>query len=208
MLPKDEPVAFGRIVRQQAELHTRSPYWYPFAFPANVWFAWREGVPVDKYDVLSPETPGPSFSLTFDRIAERFLLSGWDVPGGDDWGPCWWIGGTPASMAVPVDVGDGDVTIRVRSRTRFEEPAVRAKLAVDVNGEEVGRFEAGLPDAATSEIVVPASRARALFRRGFNQVAFRSLGVEPVDPSDTRPPGPLATRRGVWPVAIYRVEVR
>ncbi len=55
LLPKDEPVSFGRLVRQQADLHTRAPYAYPFAFPANVWFAWREGVPVDKYDLLSPE---------------------------------------------------------------------------------------------------------------------------------------------------------
>ena len=84
---------------------------------------------------------------------------------------------------------------------------MRARLALDVNGEEVGRFVAGLPDAATTEIVVPASRARALFRRGFNQVAFRSLGVEPVDPSDTRPPGPLASRGRVWPVAVYRIEL-
>ncbi len=75
MLPKDEPVSFGRIVRQQAELQTRSPYWYPFAFPANVWFAWREGVPVDKYDVLSPETPRATFALVFDRTAEKYLLS-------------------------------------------------------------------------------------------------------------------------------------
>ena len=104
MLPKDEPVSFGRIVRQQAELQTRSPYWYPFAFPANVWFAWREGVPVDKYDVLSPETPRATFSLVFDRTAEKYLLSGWDVPGGDDWGPAWWIGGSPALMAVPLDL--------------------------------------------------------------------------------------------------------
>ena len=52
LLPKDEPVSFGRLVQQQADLHTRSPYVYPFAFPANVWFAWREGLPVDKYDLL------------------------------------------------------------------------------------------------------------------------------------------------------------
>ena len=209
MLPKDDPVAFGRIVRQQAELHTRAPYWYPFAFPANVWFAWREGVPVDKYDVLSPETPRPSFALTFDRVAERFLLSGWDVPGGDDWGPCWWIGGTPAAMAIPLDPKDAEVTIRVRTRTRFEEPAVRARLAIEVNGQEVGRFEAGLPDATTAEVIVPAGSARQLFRRGLNQVAFRSLGVERVDPADTRPPGPLASRsaRQVWPVAVYSIEV-
>lgn len=209
MLPKDEPVAFGRIVRQQAELYTRSPYWYPFAFPANVWFAWREGVPIDKYDVLSPVTPAPSFSLTFDRRAEPFLLSGWDVPGGDDWGPSWWIGGSPATLAIPLAVEDGDVTIRVRTRTRFEEPPVKALMALDVNGREVGRFAAGLPDAATSEFVVPAAEARQLFRRGFNQVAIRSLGVERVDAADTRPPGPLASRAGrpVWPVAVYSLEV-
>ena len=209
MLPKDEPVPFGRIVRQQAELQTRTPYWYPFAFPANVWFAWREGVPVDKYDVLSPETPKASFALTFDRGAERFLLSGWDVPGGDDWGPCWWIGGTPAAMAIPLDPAAGDLTVRVRTRTRFEEPPVRASMALEVNGQEVGRFAAGLPDATTSEFVVPAATARQVFRRGFNEVAFRSLGVERVDPNDTRPPGPLASRRGrqVWPVAVYRIEI-
>ena len=210
MLPKDEPVSFGRIVRQQAELHTRSPYWYPFAFPANLWFAWRQGVPVDKYDVLSPETPKATFSLAFDRVAERFLLSGWDVPGGDDWGSCWWIGGTPATLAVPLDLPVGDVTIRVRARTRFEEPPVRATMAVDVNGREVGRFVAGLPDATTSEVVVSADTARAVFRRGFNEVGFRSLGVEEVDPADQREPSSAAARwrRGVWPVAVYELEVR
>jgi len=210
MLPKDEPVSFGRIVRQQAELYTRSPYWYPFAFPANVWFAWREGVPVDKYDVLSPETPQASASLVFDRTIEKYLLSGWDVPGGDDWGSCWWIGGSPAVMAVPLALSDGDVIITVRSRTRFEEPPVQAALALEVNGQEVGRFDAGLPGAATATFQIPATVARRIFRRGFNQIAFRSLGVKPADPADPRPPGPLAGRgsRQVWPVAIYDLEIR
>jgi hypothetical protein len=210
MLPKDQPVSFGRIVRQQAELQTRSPYWYPFAFPANVWFAWREGVPVDKYDVLSPETPRATFSLVFDRTAEKYLLSGWDVPGGDDWGPAWWIGGTPALIAVPLDPGDRDVTITIRSRTRFEEPPMIAALALDVNGVEVGRFTAGVPDATTAVITVPAAAAKRLFRRGFNQIGIRSLGVTPVDPSDPRPPGPLASRQGrqVWPVAVYNLDLR
>jgi len=210
MLPKDEPVSFGRIVRQQAELQTRSPFWYPFAFPANVWFAWREGVPVDKYDVLSPETPRATFSLVFDRTAEKYLLSGWDVPGGDDWGPAWWIGGSPALMAVPLDLPGGEVTITIRSRTRFEEPPVVAEIAFDVNGAEVGRFTAGVPDASTAVITIPATATGKLFRRGFNRIGLRSLGVTPVDPSDPRPPGPLASRKGrqVWPVAVYNLEIR
>ena len=211
LLPKDEPVSFGRLVRQQAELHTRSPYWYPFAFPANAWFAWREGLPVDKYDVLGPETPQATFSATFDRRVEKYLLDGWDVPGGDDFGPNWWIGGTPARLAVPLALEAGrDVTITVRTRTRFEEPPMQAELALEVNGREVGRFDAGLPDATTATILVPANAVSRVFRHGFNQIGLRSLGVRPADPNDPRPPGPLARRTGnpVWPVAVYGVEVR
>jgi len=210
MLPNDEPVSFGRIVRQQAELHTRSPYWYPFAFPANAWFAWREGLPVDKYDVLSPETPRAEFALGFDRAAEKFLLGGWGSPASDDWGAAWWITDTPAVVAVPLARDGGDVTITIRSRTRFEEPVMQAAMALDVNGTEVGRFLPGVPEPGTAVLHVPPETARHVFRRGFNRVAFRSLGVTPVDPSDARPPGPLARRLGrqVWPVAVYSLDVR
>ena len=210
MLPKDEPVSFGRIVRQQADLHTRSPYFYPFAFPANAWFAWREGLPVDKYDVLSPEAPQPEFGLTFDRAAERFLLEGWGSAAADDWGAAWWIDGTPAVLAVPLAPTGGAVTITVRSRTRFEEPVMQASMALDVNGEEVGRFLPGVPEHGTAVIQIPVDTARRLFRRGFNRIGFRSLGVTRVDPNDTRPPGPLARRQGrqVWPVAVYNLHLR
>ena len=143
-------------------------------------------------------------------MAERYLLSGWDVPGGDDFGSCWWIGGTPAVMAVPLDLPEGDVTIRVRTRTRLEEPAVRAKLALEVNGHEVGRFDAGLPDASISEFVVPGPTKQTVFRRGFNRLGFRSLGVQDVDAADTRQPTSQAARwrRSVWPVAVYEVDIR
>lgn len=206
MLPKDAPVPFARIVRQQAELHTRPPYVYPFAFPANVWFAWREGLPVGKYDVLSSETAGPSIDLVFDRASEKFLLDGWEAPGNDDWGAAWWIGRDPAELAVPLDLPSGTVRITVRSRTRLDEPTMRASLAIEVNGTEVGRFDAGVPEPSTSVIDVPATVAGRAFRRGFNRIAFRSLGVAPVDPTDTRPPGRLSRLR-VWPVAIYDLRV-
>ena len=87
---------------------------------------------------------------------------------------------------------------------------MQAALALEVNGQEVGRFDAGLPGAATATFQIPATVARRIFRRGFNQIAFRSLGVKPADPADPRPPGPLAGRgsRQVWPVAIYDLEIR
>jgi hypothetical protein len=59
-------------------------------------------------------------------------------------------------------------------------------------------------------ITIPATATGKLFRRGFNQIGMRSLGVSPVNPSDSRPPGPLASRTGrqVWPVAVYALEIR
>ena len=208
LLPKDEPVSFGRIVRQQADLYTRSPYAYPFAFPANAWFAWREGLPVDKYDLLSPEVPRESFEATFDRTGEKFLLEGWDAPSGDEWGSAWWIGHSTATLAVPLAARPGTVAITLTTRTRLDDPPVQAALALDVNGTQVGQFTAGVPAPSTAIITVPAELAARIFRRGFNQIALRSLGVARLDPADTRLPGPLARRPNtVWPVAVYNLRI-
>jgi hypothetical protein len=210
MLPKDEPVSFGRMVRQQAELHTRSPYLYPFAFPANVWFAWRTGLPADRYDVLVGEPLRPRLDLVFDARVERFLLEGWDAPGGDDWGSCWWIGGTPATVALPLDLpADRDVDVEVRARTRFEEPTVEAELGLEVNGQQIGPLTAAAHEPTTARFTVPASRFAAVWRTGFNRVSLRSVGVRRTDPDDTRPPGPLARRsdRQPWPVAVYQIRI-
>ena len=108
MLPKDEPVAFGRIVRQQAELHTRAPVLVSVRLSRQrVVRVARGRADGQVRRAVARDATASSFALTFDRAAERFLLSGWDVPGGDDWGPCWWIGGTPAAMAIPLDPKEG-----------------------------------------------------------------------------------------------------
>lgn len=208
MLPKDEPVAFSRLVRQQGDVATRAPFAYPFAFPANAWFAWRHDLPIDKYDVLSPEAFGPSFATRFDRSVEKFLLDGWEAPTGDEWGSAWWIRDSPATLAVPIALPPGRVAITIRTRTRLDEPVVQAALALDVNGRQVGQFAAGVPEPATATITVPAEVAARIMRTGFNRLSIRSLGVSRVDPLDTRPPGPLARRRdAAWPVAVYELSV-
>lgn len=207
-LPKDAPVSFGALVRGQAAVATAPPYVYPFAFPANLWFAWRTGLPLDKYDELAPETPQALLEVRFGRGAEKYLLRGWDSPTGDDWGEAWWIGETPATMAVPLALPPGRVALTVAARTRGDEPLVQAALALDVNGTQVGQFVAGVPAPSTSTMTVPAELASRVFRQGFNRIAFRSLGVSRVDPSDTRPPGPLARRRNAaWPVAVYELRI-
>jgi hypothetical protein len=198
------------MVRQQAELQTRSPYFYPFAFPANVWFAWRTGLPIDRYDLLALEPRRAALDLAFDGQVERFLLAGWEAPGGDDWGSNWWIGGTPATLVAPLALpADRPVEIEIRARTRFEEPIAEASLALLVNEHEIGTFVAGATEPSIVRLTVPADRFREVWRAGYNQLAFRSLGVRRVDPSDTRPPGPLARRaeRRPWPVAIYHIRI-
>jgi hypothetical protein len=209
MVPKDEPVSFGRVVRQQSELLTRPPYFYPFAFPANVWFAWREGLPVDRYDLLAGEPITPAVDIALDGHGERFLLDGWEAPGGDEWGAHWWLNRSPAVIAVPLAAGGRDATeIELTARTRFEEPAVEARLEVRVNGRPVGQMAVPAHAATTARLAVPGTPG--LWRRGFNRVEIVSLGVTRVDPADPRGPGPLARGLGgrPWPVAIYRLRIR
>jgi len=208
LLPKDEPVAFSRLVRQQGDVATRAPYAYPFAFPANAWFAWRHDLPIDKYDVLAPVGIGPSFETRFDRHVEKFLLDGWEAPTGDEWGSAWWIRDTPATLAVPLALPPGRVSITIRTRTRLDDPVVQAALALELNGTQVGQFAAGVPEPSSATLTVPAEVAARVLRTGFNRLAIRSLGVSRVDPADTRPPGPLARRRdAAWPVAVYELSI-
>jgi len=210
MLPKDEPVSFTAMVRQQAEVHARSPYVYAFALPANIWFGWREGVPRDRYDRLALEPRRESIDLTMDRSTDPFLLEGWDAPGPDTLGRVRWIGGERATILLPLDVHSGRTAqISVVARTRLEEPAVEAELGVELNGHEIGRFVAPASAPTDAVLTIPASAVGRILRTGYNRLTFVSYGVRRVDPSDKRPPGPLASERGarVWPVAIYHVRV-
>lgn len=208
-LPKDEPVSFARLVRQQADTHVRSTPLYPFAFPANVWFAWREGVPVDRYDLLALEPRRTMLDLAMDRNASRFLLDGWDAPGTDGSRPVWWLRGREAVLAVPLALpADRPIDITVTARSRYEEPVVHSDLTLHVNGQSVGDFSPAAASSSEARFVVPPGQT--FWREGINRIAFVSRGSHRVDPSDTRPPGPLARRAAnpPWPVAIYRVTIR
>jgi len=209
-LPKDSPVSFAALVRQQADVATQSPFFYPFAFPANAWFAWREGVPVDRYERLVAEPRTSTLDLVMNRDVGRFLLDGWDAPGSDAAGPSQWIGQSRATVLAPLDwSAPGDVMVSVLARARLEEPAVAADLALEINGHHVGRFV--VPPAAPTEarVSIAAADASRVLRRGYNHLTFVSYGVHRLNPDDPRPPGPLGSRPGnrAWPVAIYRIRI-
>jgi hypothetical protein len=209
-LPKDEPVSFARLVRGQADAYSRGIPFYPFAFPANVWFAWREQLPADRYDLLALEPRVPSLDLVMDRRVDKFLLEGWDAPGVDDAGPVWWTAGRRATLALPLALPvDRAIEIVITARSRFEEPVVEADLVLQLNDHDVAQFTPAAPAPSEFRVRLSAPTARVLFREGFNRVSFVSRGVHRADPTDTRPPGPFATRRGdaAWPVAIYRITI-
>jgi hypothetical protein len=208
-LPKDEPVSFGAMVRQQMAVHTRSPYVFPFALPASAWFAWRDGMPLERFEVLAFEPRQPSVDLTMDRGVERFLLGGWEGGAEAGTGPQW-IREPRAELAVPIDLPGGrPVDVTITARARLEEPAAKATIGVEVNDQEIGRLV--VPPTAPVDLTlrVPAEAVGRVWRAGYNRLTFVSYGVERVDPSDTRPPGPLGSRLKdrPWPVAIYRVRI-
>jgi hypothetical protein len=207
-LPKDEPVSFAGMVRQQMAVQTRSPYVYPFALPSSAFFAWREGVPIERFEELAFEPRQSAVDLAMDRHAERFLLDGWEAGSEGTRGPQW-IRDARADLTLPLELPPGrDIDVTITARARLEEPAMAATIALEANGHEIGRFV--VPPAAPADfaIRVPAGAVGRIWRAGYNRLTFVSYGVERVDPSDTRPPGPLGSRKDrPWPVAIYRVRI-
>jgi hypothetical protein len=182
-----QPVSFAQIVRQQATVLTRPPFVYPFAFPANVWFAWRTGLPIERYDLLAPAPLKSSLDLTFGADAGPFLIDGWGARGAEPGGELRWLEGERSELVVPLDLPDGLVRVVVQARTRLVDPPARVSLAIVVNGRRVGSFEPDAQAPSTAEFTIPV---RDAFTRGFNRILFEK------DHGDGRSA----------PVAIYRLQ--
>ena len=209
-IPKDAPVSFAAMMRQQAEVHTAPPYVYPFAFPANLWFALRERLPIDRYELLAFEPRHPSVDLQLSRDADRFLLDGWDAPGPDEVGPVRWISESRATIALPLAVDPTkSLEIVVTTRARLEEPPVEVDLGLELNERDVGHFT--VPASAPTEIRVsiPASAVGRIARAGYNRLTFVSKGIRRAPDASLTPSDPPPSRSGnrVWPVAIYRIRI-
>jgi hypothetical protein len=186
MLAPDTTVSFGQIVRQQAALATRSPFVYPFAFPANAWFAWRTGLGLDRYDLLGAERFGSAITLSMSAASGRYLLEGWTPRVSDAFGELRWIEGSRAGLIVPLGKTRApDAVLTVRARTRLLDPPEIVRLAVSVNGRELGTVTPAAREASVSTIGVPAS----VLVDGFNYLTFER-------------------RSGAAPVGIYEITIR
>jgi hypothetical protein len=192
MIPRDETVRFDSIVRQQAEVATRQPFFYPFAFPANVWFAWREGLPVDRYDLLGSEPLRVVMYLPLNDWGERFLMDGWQNGAGDQFGSAHFLVGPRGTILVPLDVPrDAPFAVDVEARADGAPAGARLDLDVAVNGSSFGSLplEVGAPKPVRKAFAVPAGAK--IWRRGYNRVTI------------TRPPDAAPSTR----VIVYALRV-
>ena len=191
LLPRDETVRFDALVRQQAEVATRPPFFYRFAFPANVWFAWREGLPVDRYDLLGSEPLHVVMYLPLNDWGERFLMDGWQNGAGDEFGSAHFLTAPRGTILVPLDVPrDTPFAVDVEARAAGEPAGGRLDLDVSVNGSSFGSvpLDVGAPKPTRKTFVAPAGAK--IWRRGYNRVTI------------TRPPGAASTTR----VIVYALR--
>jgi hypothetical protein len=175
-IPKDAPVSFAAMVRQQADVHTRPPYVYPFALPASAFFAWREGVPIARYDVLAAEPRREQFELVIERGAERFLLDGWGPPGANDTGPFRWIDGHRATLTFPLEPSTHDLTVEVIATARGDRPSPASELTVELNGHPIGRAAVSPLAATEARLVVSRAHVGRLVRAGYNRLSIVTSG--------------------------------
>jgi hypothetical protein len=173
MLPKDETVRFDTLVRQQAELVVKPPFFYPFAFPANLLFAWREGLPVDKYDLLGSEPLRREMYLPLNDWGARFLLDGWVNGAGDAFGSAHFLAAPSATILVPLDVPpDLAFGINLEARAAGQPSGGATRLAVAVNGQSFGDLPLEIGAAEPSRRMFSAPAGAKVWRRGYNRVTI------------------------------------
>lgn len=171
MVPKDAPVSFAALVRQQADVHTRPPYYYPFAFPGNIVNAWREGIPVSRYDTLSAEPLRDRFEIAFDGNADRFLLEGWGASGRSADGPFRSTVSDRAEVVFPLrhDLHDWEILIVATPRNHT---AGAAEVDVEINGRHIGRIRVLAGGPTEMRLRIAAADVGRVLRAGYNRLSI------------------------------------
>jgi hypothetical protein len=100
------------------------------------------------------------------------------------------------------------VLVQVTASARIEDPTVEVDLALQLNGQDIGRVVA---EASTHDLgcTISAANVGRILRAGYNRLSIVNIGIRRADPSDARPAGPLAARSAevAYPVAIYRIRI-
>lgn len=178
-IPKDAPVRFADMVRQQADVHTRQPFVHMFAFPGNAVAAWREGVPLSRYDQLSGEPLRQRFEIQIDRNADRFLLDGWGPLGSSATGTFRVVDGGPAILLVPLRPGNEAIDISIVGAARGDSAGASVSTNVEVNGHLLGEVHlSSVP--AEARLRVNGPDVGRVFRAGYNRLSIVTSGSAPL----------------------------
>jgi hypothetical protein len=170
-IPKDAPVSFAAMVRQQADVHTRQPFVYLFAFPGNLIAAWREGIPLGRYDLLASESPREVFEIRLDRSADRFLLDGWGALATNAGGSYRPLAG-PATLLMPLRLPTNSVQLHVQAAVRGSNaPRPDDETTVLINDQEVGRLFVG-NGSAESRLHLDSDVVGRVFHAGYNRLTL------------------------------------
>jgi hypothetical protein len=170
-IPKDAPVSFATMVRQQADVHTRPPYAYPFAFPGNAISAWREGVPFWRYDMLAAEPRLEAIDVLFDRTGDRYLLDGWGALASNASGWFRPIVDDGATMLAPLQPAARAYEIALMVQPR-SEASLGMTVDIAINGSAIGRIVMDRPEPFESRLRVPATDVGRILRAGYNRVSI------------------------------------
>jgi hypothetical protein len=180
-IPKDAPVSFAALVRQQAHVHTRQPYVYPFAFPGNLLAAWRAGIPLGRYDDLSSEGPRDEFEIRLDRSGDRFLLNGWGPAGATADGPFRVIVSDRATLVflLKSDARDLAITVQATLRSKSAAPG-GAELGLHVNDLPAGTARLDVLPGSEARLVIPGADVSRIVRHGYNRLTIVPRSTQPV----------------------------
>jgi hypothetical protein len=181
-IPRDETISWADVLGPRLGVLARPPLFYPFSFPANVWFAWREGLPAARYDLLGSEPLRQDMYLPLNDWGARFLLDGWENGAGDAFGSRHFLRAAAGTIVMPLDVpATSAIALDVEARADGPSRDGMTSLAVALNGRPFGDIPLAVGATAPSRrafILPPGAR---VWRRGYNRVTISQ--PSPVPPS-------------------------
>jgi hypothetical protein len=183
-IPRDDTFEWADVLGPRFGALARPPLFYPFSFPANVWFSWREGLPAARYDLLGSEPLRREMYLPLNDWGARFLLDGWRNGAGDEFGSRHYLVAPGGSLVIPLDVPpDAAFGIDLEARAEGEPRGAATRLELAVNRRSFGELPLEIGAAAPSRRLFVAPAGAKIWRRGYNRVTI------------SRPPGAASTTR-------------
>ena len=133
--------------------------------------AWREGIPLSRYDLLTGESAREHFELRLDRSGDRFLLDGWGPLGSTRSGSFRLLDGLRATAVFPFRHGGGDVDIALLAAAD-----VPTEADVLVNGNAVGELQIATGAPTELRLRIAAADVGRILRAGYNRLTIVTPG--------------------------------